>query len=579
LLVSLCLATGCRWGFETLAVTDADTGIDGDAGAASALCTKNWCWDDPPAPERLTLRAISGSGPTDIWAVGDAGVIRRYDGPWHTVTSPTHDALFAIDVVSPTDVTIAASAGVLWHYDGTDWTAATTPSGSSAAALWRDGATNKLWAAGENGTVSVDNVAIASQPGRIAGLALHGTSATNVWHAGVFNTVSHWTGSWSSALGISDFPRGVWALTTGDAFAVGAAIWRCAAGSCVNQAVATAALNGLWGTSDTDIWAVGASGTFQHWNGSSWQQAVAPDLMNYLAVWGSSSTDVWAVGGVGAIAHYSGGTWQSVGTTVPQGNHWRSLWVGADDDRWIGHDTSLFHSDGRTGSDVTLPASAVSYDEIEGTTADLYTLDNGLQGILHYDGSNWSIEPGVTLLNPRGLAVDSREVLASSQDGAIVRKPTGGTWAQPFNQAGTEYHGVCLSQSGAALAVGRFGAAAQRTSAPGTWNANNAPTGRFLLACDFAVEKAWAAGGDAVVTWTAGTWTPDTSVPSGQSFADILAVSDTEVYVAGGRLYGFDGTSWSEQALPTGSFVFKVVRGTDGTIYAVADEAGVLRRQ
>src|SRR2546429_9871978 len=63
----------------------------------------------------------------------------------------------------------------------------------------------------------------------------------------------------------------------------------------------------VWGTASTDVWAVGASGTILHSDGSAWS-ASESGTPNYTlrGVWGSASTDVWAVGGGGTTLHWDG---------------------------------------------------------------------------------------------------------------------------------------------------------------------------------------------------------------------------------------------------------------------------------
>src|SRR5690242_14196981 len=60
--------------------------------------------------------------------------------------------------------------------------------------------------------------------------------------------------------------------------------------------------NGIWGTSASDVWAVGLSegftdlGLISHYNGTSWS-TLRTDVSEVLTdVWGSSPSDVWAVG-------------------------------------------------------------------------------------------------------------------------------------------------------------------------------------------------------------------------------------------------------------------------------------------
>jgi hypothetical protein len=53
----------------------------------------------------------------------------------------------------------------------------------------------------------------------------------------------------------------------------------------------------IWGSSATDVWAVGDNGTILHYNGTNWTNASSATLEVLNRVWGSSSSDVWAVGG------------------------------------------------------------------------------------------------------------------------------------------------------------------------------------------------------------------------------------------------------------------------------------------
>jgi hypothetical protein len=86
----------------------------------------------------------------------------------------------------------------------------------------------------------------------------------------------------------------------------------------VNQAATTSAwtwqnplpqgnlLTSVWGSSASDVFAVGELGTILHYNGSAWS-TMTSSTTNYLYdVWGNSTSDVFAVGWYGAILHYSG---------------------------------------------------------------------------------------------------------------------------------------------------------------------------------------------------------------------------------------------------------------------------------
>ena len=105
-------------------------------------------------------------------------------------------------------------------------------------------------------------------------------------------------------------------------------------------------LNALWGSSSTDIFAVGDKGTVIHYDGDGDNNGSPDDiweLMNsgtdvkLLGVWGNSSTDVYAVGNSHkeeywkrTVIHYDGISWEE----VPTGNGvtLMSPWGSATDD-------------------------------------------------------------------------------------------------------------------------------------------------------------------------------------------------------------------------------------------------------
>jgi hypothetical protein len=65
-------------------------------------------------------------------------------------------------------------------------------------------------------------------------------------------------------------------------------------------------LQGVWGSSGSDVFAVGSGGTILHYDGTGWS-AMSSGTNGLLGgVWGSSGSDVFAVGLHGTILHYGG---------------------------------------------------------------------------------------------------------------------------------------------------------------------------------------------------------------------------------------------------------------------------------
>ncbi|MBI5480726.1 MAG: hypothetical protein HY906_17845, partial [Deltaproteobacteria bacterium] len=85
-------------------------------------------------------------------------------------------------------------------------------------------------------------------------------------------------------------------------------------------------LSGVWGSSATDVFAVGEWGTILHYNGSAWSPMASGTTRWLYGVWGSSATDVFAVGSGGTILHYNGSAWSPMtsGTTQNLWGVWGS---------------------------------------------------------------------------------------------------------------------------------------------------------------------------------------------------------------------------------------------------------------
>ena len=88
----------------------------------------------------------------------------------------------------------------------------------------------------------------------------------------------------------------------------------------------TQALSGIWGSSGNDVFAVGTGGTILHYNGSAWSLMTSGTTQYLNRIWGNSGSDVFAVGGGGTILHYNGSAWSPMtsGTTQALNGIWGS---------------------------------------------------------------------------------------------------------------------------------------------------------------------------------------------------------------------------------------------------------------
>ena len=65
-------------------------------------------------------------------------------------------------------------------------------------------------------------------------------------------------------------------------------------------------LNSVWGSSKSDVWAVGSRGSVVHYDGAAWKSLPLGNKSTFFAVWGSGPNDVWAVSDTMTIMHSDG---------------------------------------------------------------------------------------------------------------------------------------------------------------------------------------------------------------------------------------------------------------------------------
>ena len=99
------------------------------------------------------LFGISGSGPSDIVAVGDTGSVLRYDGStWTRETSPTSLLLRAIWNGGPGQYFTVGERGTILRSSGTAWTPQASGTQQFLRAVWGSDPTN-VYVVGDSGVV------------------------------------------------------------------------------------------------------------------------------------------------------------------------------------------------------------------------------------------------------------------------------------------------------------------------------------------------------------------------------------------------------------------------------------------
>lgn len=133
-------------------------GLGGDAVAVgedgfAAVRRAGGAWEAASTAVSDTLHAVSGTSPTDVWAVGELGTVLHWDGAaWTLVTVPTEQSLWAVWAATPTDVFVVGNNGTALYYDGTSWTDLPTGVVNNLYAVHGSSPRN-VWAVGNRGAV------------------------------------------------------------------------------------------------------------------------------------------------------------------------------------------------------------------------------------------------------------------------------------------------------------------------------------------------------------------------------------------------------------------------------------------
>jgi hypothetical protein len=220
---------------------------------------------------------------------------------------------------------------------------------------------------------------------------LHGVwsdGPNNAWTVGNASTVFRWNGS--SWIVISDINKpvatpdnynGVWGVAT-DVWAVGdGTILRCRSTVCATESSGLPLL-GVWGSSATNVIAVGDAGRIVRYNGTSWSPMQSPTSRTLASVSGSGPNDIWAVGD-STVLHFDGTTWSNVAMTgdlagmrsyvpnaqqraqtinFPQGAWSVGLWVRGPKEVYIGSQFGgIARYDGRNWNEISTQTNALRH--------------------------------------------------------------------------------------------------------------------------------------------------------------------------------------------------------------------------
>jgi hypothetical protein len=347
----------------------------------------------------------------------------------------------------------------------------------------------------------------------------------------------------------------------------------------------------LWASSTRDIWVVGGgTDSFMHWDGSRWSR-ITPSINGTVEIWGSSATDVFAVGKSGII-HFDGASW-SVQPT-PGRPSLLAVWgVGPDEVYAAGEGGRLLRYDGRQWTAIDSGTDERLTGVWAASESDLWTISP--TRVRRFDGSGWRVMRTFTA-EQNGLgwiaATGPSDVWISAGASGDVERYDGSTWSVLLEGLGSGAGPLWVDQTAVAVApavideevsVRRwFGAGEGPLLVPnGDWldvwagrddwiavgtdrttegggTAAHADGSLFtfeegLVHVDATGDgRAYAAGNRGTIfVWNGAAWSISFAEP-GAKYIDLWTVGATDVYAltveekAPSRILHYDGETWAD---------------------------------
>ena len=280
-------------------------------------------WKPMASGTQLPLRSLCGLAADEVFAFGDNGIVKRFNGSGWVQGTNTVNCDFQDSWSTAAGDIYAVGRSCMLNFDGTDWTSEDPEPGKwNYDAVWgvsKDDiflSANRIlipdlagiiWQWDGNGWLNTGSP--QSGPELSPLRDIWGSSSLDVFAVGV-GGIFHFDGTdWSEMVdGVNQYFTAVWGFAPNDVFAVGSkgTILHYDGNDWVPQiSGVTTDLNAVWGTGPSAIFAVGDAGVVLRYDGTEWTQMDSDTQNDLHDVWGSSSSNVFVVGNTGTIIRYA----------------------------------------------------------------------------------------------------------------------------------------------------------------------------------------------------------------------------------------------------------------------------------
>jgi hypothetical protein len=304
----------------------------------------------------------------------------------------------------------------------------------------------------------------------------------------------------------------------------------------------------IWGTSNSNVFAVGSAGIILRWNGTAWSQA-AVGTDTFIRVVGTAANNVYALSG-SELYHFDGTTWALVTATPAPTQFFTDMWLDATGQLYVArYQQPAARLNGTTWVDLPFPSPIGS--GVSPTPETVVGSLNNTSQTLQYDGRAWTT---VDIPTDR-LTRHGTQVYAASQIAGRIHVLDGGSTTALPDPAVDVVKSAWVSPAGNLYVAGLTGSIAHHDGT--AWSpAINVGVGALLYAIyGFGDNDLWVGGVAPFGTTTPtlrhctttctnpANWNPVALQAGANTVAAIWGRSSNDLYVATdtGQLYRING--------------------------------------
>jgi hypothetical protein len=568
-LAALVLAGCSRWGFEEMPLDE----------------SQPFTWENP-TPSGDLLYSVWGTSADDFVAVGNRGVVVRYDGQalsLQVLTPATN--LFGVWGVDWDNVFAVGSGGKVFFFDGRQWAPMPPATNADLSDVFGFSASDVFAAGGPGGTVMHYNGAVWSRGscGVNFPSGLWGQRREHLLLVASAGTLMSFDGQqWVtepsfSLLQLTD----IWGADESHLFVTGGPnVYRYDGTVWTTEAVGgTTALNAVSGTSANDVIVVGGAGFSAHWDGAVWQSLPPATPAGLRDVWISPEGVAVAVGDSGVVARSTGAAWEVL--TGGWNLALRAVWSAADGTTFAADCGKILRkAPGGSWAEEVLPTGLPCIRALWGRSGtDVVAVGDGGSATL-FDGEGWRRLDTRTTAGFTAVAGNADSFFAVGAGGTIWR--CRGFVCDDFGSPTTSTLNGVWGDGETFFAVGVQGTIVR-------FRADGSATGMFAYTAE-TLGGVWGVSAtDVFAVGSFGTilhydgiaWSPMASPIVG----DLSGVSGTgpnDVYAVGpgGMILRFNGAAWT-QVTGTGAYqsLFRVHVNEAAQVWVVGDGGAILKKE